>query len=118
MPNERPKSNWSFIRFCTKAVQIVYMAIVTIFMVIFYQKAKDESKKSQVAHQELLRLRRKNAQDGDRCCVCLNNPLEILVKPCGHICICFQCSQQLQIQSPKCPICRENVTSTERVYIS
>ena len=122
MANERQKSNWTFVRLCSRLIHIFYMAIVTIFMLVFYQKAQDESKKCQQAHQELLRIRRKVAsQDGsddNNCSICLTNPLEILLKPCGHICICDQCSVKLNVTLPKCPICREVVTSSERVYIS
>ena len=127
MAGENPRPNFSIVRFFTRVIGIVYMTIVTIFMMLFYQKAQDESKKSQKAHEELLRLKRKKAREpggagaaDQNCSVCLTNPLEMLLKPCGHICICHRCLTQLNNSSsqPKCPICREDVINTERVYLS
>ena len=126
MAGENPRPNFSIVRFFTRVMGIVYMTIVTIFMMLFYQKAQDESKKSQKAHEELLRLKRKKARESggaaadQNCSVCLTNPLEMLLKPCGHICICHRCLTQLNNSSsqPKCPICREDVINTERVYLS
>jgi len=132
MARENPRPSFSIVRFLSRVIQIVYMTIVTICMLLFYQKAQDESKKSQKAHEELLRLKRKKAKesggsaDDQNCSVCLTNPLEMLLKPCGHICICHQCLAQLLNHSysqpsssqPKCPICREDVINSERVYLS
>ena len=132
MAGENPRSSFSIVRFFSRVIQMFYMTIVTICMLLFYQKAQDESKKSQKAHEELLRLKRKKAKESGRaaddqmCSVCLTNPLEMLLKPCGHICLCHQCLTLLLNNSygqpsssqPKCPICREDVIDSERVYLS
>ena len=132
MVGENPRSSFSIVRFFSRVIQMFYMTIVTICMLLFYQKAQDESKKSQKAHEELLRLKRKKAKesggagDDQNCSVCLTNPLEMLLKPCGHICLCHQCLTLLLNNSygqpsssqPKCPICREDVIDSERVYLS
>lgn len=32
----------------------------------------------------------------DKCCVCLDNTVEILFPECSHCCVCFQCFSQIR----------------------
>ena len=53
------------------------------------------------------------------CVVCLNNPIEWILVPCGHKCLCPDCGQMYKIdpnqnnpnqnEQKKCPICKENI---------
>ena len=61
---------------------------------------------------ELRRVkRRKKGQN--KCSVCLYNPLEIRCHPCGHVCLCQECSTKLN----KCPICRAVIQDFQRTFI-
>eukprot|EP00193_Tetraselmis_chui_P003771 CAMPEP_0177757304 /NCGR_PEP_ID=MMETSP0491_2-20121128/3570_1 /TAXON_ID=63592 /ORGANISM="Tetraselmis chuii, Strain PLY429" /LENGTH=628 /DNA_ID=CAMNT_0019272943 /DNA_START=241 /DNA_END=2127 /DNA_ORIENTATION=+ len=42
----------------------------------------------------------------NECIVCLADTKDAVLIPCGHICMCFACSQQVQASSNMCPICR------------
>ena len=42
------------------------------------------------------------------CCICLNNPSNVIFTDCGHICICEQCNKN--IIELKCPLCRTLIT--------
>lgn len=53
-----------------------------------------------------------SAHDG-ACCVCLGAPREYACVPCGHLCLCEQCSTQIQLC---CPMCRTVVRSCIRIY--
>eukprot|EP00055_Hartaetosiga_balthica_P015666 m.94454 g.94454 ORF g.94454 m.94454 type:complete len:483 (-) comp8922_c0_seq22:3438-4886(-) len=41
------------------------------------------------------------------CVVCLCNPIDSLVLPCRHMCLCGTCAGSLRDQSTNCPICRK-----------
>ena len=55
----------------------------------------------------------KSSQDGQTCCVCMNQTVEIIFN-CGHAATCAECSQSLNV----CPICRSDITSRNRIYLS
>lgn len=61
---------------------------------------------------------RNHNQDEDlpanACVVCLTNPRQCVVLPCGHICLCFQCFQALP--NPSCPICRGLIDRVVPLY--
>ncbi|TNJ26465.1 Ankyrin repeat protein 2 [Giardia muris] len=53
--------------------------------------------------------------EGMTCVICLTNPKDTLLQPCGHLCACSGCSGKLKGQS--CPLCRTPVESTVKVYL-
>eukprot|EP01006_Ploeotia_vitrea_P012884 TRINITY_DN33957_c0_g1_i1.p1 TRINITY_DN33957_c0_g1~~TRINITY_DN33957_c0_g1_i1.p1 ORF type:complete len:277 (-),score=2.94 TRINITY_DN33957_c0_g1_i1:201-995(-) len=56
------------------------------------------------------------AQDeGDECCICMTAPKEAVLVPCGHICACVECANQLQ-RTSRCPICRQSITQVIKGY--
>lgn len=50
--------------------------------------------------------------DDTLCSICMDNKKNILLRPCKHLCICDSCNKYLE----KCPLCRTNISSTEKVY--
>jgi hypothetical protein len=48
------------------------------------------------------------------CKVCLDSPKCILSMPCNHVVMCEECANQVS----KCPICREEIVSTIKIYSS
>lgn len=58
-------------------------------------------------------------RDGELCVVCLTRSRRAVFVHCGHrvcCCYCARCIQQST--APRCPICREGVTSVYRVFDS
>ncbi|KAG8212648.1 hypothetical protein J437_LFUL018871 [Ladona fulva] len=49
------------------------------------------------------------------CVVCRDNPKELILLPCGHVCICEDCLQPIK---SKCPVCRAEVKSVNTAYIA
>jgi hypothetical protein len=45
---------------------------------------------------------------GGICLVCMENPYDVVLIPCGHYCLCSVCAYKL-FKSGKCPLCRGNI---------
>ena len=67
---------------------------------------------AQPPQQELLAMRKelKEVAELSLCKVCWNNIMCMCSTTCNHLCVCFDCSEQLE----DCPICRMPVTSAGR----
>lgn len=53
--------------------------------------------------------------ESELCVVCRENPKEIVLLPCGHVCICEDCS----VDVPNlCPVCRAQIQSRNPAYIA
>jgi len=58
---------------------------------------------------------KKEVQDSLVCAVCLENKVNRVLIPCGHI-YCASCVEQLP--RPSCPICRQNIVSSSVFHVS
>ena len=54
--------------------------------------------------------------DSKLCAICLDGPKNGLFFPCGHLCACMRCCEQLQSSSGACPICRASIDKVVRVF--
>jgi hypothetical protein len=53
------------------------------------------------------------------CVVCFDAPKEYAIVPCGHQCVCASCAEQLtKTRTPTCPVCREPIQQTMKVFCS
>ena len=50
------------------------------------------------------------------CAVCLDEPADHLVAPCGHQCGCEPCLTRVKQSGGSCPICRSTISSIVKVY--
>lgn len=48
------------------------------------------------------------------CVICMENPEEIAVDPCGHLSMCAECADKVQ----QCPVCRGPVEKMLRVFVA
>ncbi|VDM46001.1 unnamed protein product [Toxocara canis] len=48
----------------------------------------------------------------EECVVCMDRPVKLLISPCGHVCICEQCSLSVE----ECPLCRTYILN--RILLS
>ncbi len=52
------------------------------------------------------------------CVVCYTNKKEWMVRPCNHVCLCFECStENIHHLHGHCPMCRGTISEVERVYL-
>ena len=48
-----------------------------------------------------------------QCVVCFDAPKDHAIVPCGHVCVCEACAEQLtKTRTPMCPVCREPIQQT------
>ncbi|KAM9789832.1 mitochondrial ubiquitin ligase activator of nfkb 1-A [Neosynchiropus ocellatus] len=48
------------------------------------------------------------------CLICLSQPRNCILLDCGHVCICFRCSEALTQR--RCPICMQNISRVLPIY--
>ncbi|XP_077236350.1 E3 ubiquitin-protein ligase SPL2-like [Tasmannia lanceolata] len=57
--------------------------------------------------------------DGELCVVCLMRRRQFAFVPCGHLVCCPSCTLSVERDSdPKCPICRQTIWTSIRIYAS
>lgn len=50
--------------------------------------------------------------DDIECIVCMDNPHDVIIVPCGHYCMCLNCASKIKSSSgSSCPMCRGNIES-------
>uniref|UniRef100_A0A0G4G0K6 RING-type E3 ubiquitin transferase n=1 Tax=Chromera velia CCMP2878 TaxID=1169474 RepID=A0A0G4G0K6_9ALVE len=55
---------------------------------------------------------------GRECVICLSEDKNTMVLPCRHMCLCSGCANIMRMQSNKCPICRQSVSSLLQICIT
>jgi len=107
---ENPRSSWGEIRY------VPHSHMQTGEPTELTQQERREGKLNAPVPSApaVLELERpKSSQGGQTCCVCMNQTVEIIFN-CGHAATCAECSQSLCA----CPICRSDITSRNRIYLS
>ncbi|XP_022148356.1 E3 ubiquitin-protein ligase SPL2 [Momordica charantia] len=57
--------------------------------------------------------------DGQLCVICLTRRRRSAFIPCGHLVCCERCAISVERESaPKCPVCRQQIRSSVRIYDS
>ncbi|XP_015586154.1 mitochondrial E3 ubiquitin protein ligase 1 [Cephus cinctus] len=59
------------------------------------------------------RVRDKDLREDQLCVVCRSNPREIILLPCGHVCLCEDCSDDI---IDDCPVCRTGIRQKSAAY--
>jgi hypothetical protein len=56
----------------------------------------------------------------EMCVLCLDAPKDHIITPCGHQCVCGACAEKLKAvkRNPACPICREPINATFKVFVA
>ena len=69
---------------------------------------------TELLRRQLHRANEELSQERDKflCVVCQDLKREVILKPCNHYCLCHNCSRALK----ECPICKNRVRTTEKIY--
>ncbi|KAK2990153.1 hypothetical protein RJ640_008417 [Escallonia rubra] len=60
-----------------------------------------------------------NVPDGELCVICLMRRRRSAFIPCGHLVCCQRCALSVERDSaPKCPVCRQEIQTSVRIYDS
>ncbi|XP_048360859.1 mitochondrial ubiquitin ligase activator of nfkb 1-A-like [Sphaerodactylus townsendi] len=84
------------------------------------RRLKQEKEQERRAFEDL-RLHKGLAAEPDEelpasiCVICLSNPRQCVLLPCGHACCCFRCFQALPRRT--CPICRSPIDRVVPLYL-
>lgn len=67
--------------------------------------------------EEMLFEQVEREREDKLCVICQDREKCIMILPCKHLCICTECKVSLQGHGNSCPICRNNVRQTIKVYL-
>lgn len=102
-------------------LEILFMLFSAVLVIFSWDSANKATEENALLRAELRRSK-KTELDGDRsgtrCTVCLDNPREVMIKECGHVCMCAECAERIRRGDNRCPVCRINILSIQSVYIS
>uniref|UniRef100_A0A7S3G327 RING-type domain-containing protein n=1 Tax=Palpitomonas bilix TaxID=652834 RepID=A0A7S3G327_9EUKA len=76
------------------------------------QHAEKFMREVRAAQVELLRRQKEELEEAKKCRVCLSGEITIVLVPCGHHCLCHECSLQLE----ECPLCRAPIAQRVKTY--
>ncbi|XP_050313620.1 LOW QUALITY PROTEIN: mitochondrial E3 ubiquitin protein ligase 1-like [Anthonomus grandis grandis] len=117
---EASKRNYAMLIMVSAAVGIVVVGMIARK----YLKRKRERKEEQERRLRIAETRRNRRRENrdsneldnnDRICVvCRTNPIEMIVLPCGHVCLCEDCAENI---TANCPICRAEIQSKALAYV-
>ncbi|KZC11935.1 PREDICTED: mitochondrial ubiquitin ligase activator of nfkb 1 [Dufourea novaeangliae] len=88
-----------------------------------YWKDRTEQRLAEELRQSLAASRKEGRQrvrdtdlrEDQMCVVCRSNPREIILLPCGHVCLCEDCAENI---TNDCPVCRAPISQKAAAYIS
>ncbi|KXS21813.1 hypothetical protein M427DRAFT_151085 [Gonapodya prolifera JEL478] len=52
----------------------------------------------------------------DICVVCMDNPKDTVLVPCGHLAMCYDCAEHLRTTVGVCAVCRQEIMMVVRTY--
>ena len=105
--------------------ELLWLTLATFAALIFFQSAKESGAENDKLKAELRRARKspddinKDGSSRGQCSVCLAEIAEVVIQPCGHVCICRDCADTIMENiDRKCPICRGRIKRIQNVYLS
>lgn len=79
------------------------------------RKLKEALEKARRERKQQSRTKPRELREDQKCIVCIENPKEIICLPCGHVCLCEDCSSKIQLT---CPVCRASIDNKSVAFIS
>uniref|UniRef100_A0A1B0A2J7 RING-type E3 ubiquitin transferase n=1 Tax=Glossina pallidipes TaxID=7398 RepID=A0A1B0A2J7_GLOPL len=116
---EEAKSSMLFKIFVCGAISAVLISIIGRKLYVKKKQERDDRRIREALEKERKKRRaRSRPQDLPRdqlCVVCTTNPKEVIILPCGHVCMCEDCSEKIK---QTCPVCRGPINTRSAAFIS
>lgn len=116
---EEAKSSMAVKIFVCSTITVVLVGIIVRKIYLKKKQERDERKIKETLDNERRRRRAKtrpqNLTPEQLCVVCSTNPKEVIMLPCGHVCICEDCSEKITVT---CPVCRTKILSKAAAFIA
>ncbi len=121
MTTEAARVEQKYPGFLRRILELFLLLCATLAALFFYKEAEEKQSQKEFLEAELRRARAAGAGDASssassKCSICLDNPLEVMLEPCGHVCLCRDCGDRLG--DPSCPMCRAQVKKMKNVFLS
>ncbi|KAL8139784.1 hypothetical protein V2J09_005805 [Rumex salicifolius] len=112
---------WSSVVLCSLSIGVLGYAIVRNWS--RWRDRRDQARRNRDQDHELDILEDGEEEEvvpeGQLCVLCLQRRRQSAFVPCGHMITCYRCSLLVERDlNPKCPICRQPVHSSVRIYAS
>jgi hypothetical protein len=75
-----------------------------------------EQGKANITTQHLL-YQLEQEQESKLCIVCQDRTRCVIILPCRHLCLCTECCSIIQREHGSCPVCRQDVRRTMKIYV-
>ncbi|XP_030764185.1 mitochondrial E3 ubiquitin protein ligase 1-like [Sitophilus oryzae] len=116
---DNSKHKYSMLCYIFSAVGTVLAALIIRKYFNHKKQLKmDEERKNQMDEERKNRRRLirnvESLSDNQICVVCKSNPIEMIILPCGHVCLCEDCADDI---TDLCPICRRNIEMKSVAYV-
>ena len=92
------KQNRNVGRFFKRIFELCWLLLATMAALFFFKSAQEASDENLKLRDELRRGASKK-ESTNKCSVCLGNPVEVVLQPCGHVCLCLDCVVQISAPS-------------------
>ncbi|XP_060529408.1 mitochondrial E3 ubiquitin protein ligase 1 [Cylas formicarius] len=97
----------------------ILLAGILIRRFFKYKKQLKKEEERKVKLEETRKKRRRmirdtEVQENQICVVCKSNPIEMILLPCGHVCLCEDCAEDI---TEHCPICRSTIETRSVAYL-
>ncbi|XP_037721202.1 mitochondrial E3 ubiquitin protein ligase 1-like [Drosophila subpulchrella] len=104
-------------------LKLLVCSTISVILIAFVSRKiyrRIKIKAEEVTIRNRLRAERRrnlpaNLSQDQLCVVCSTNPKEVILLPCGHVCLCEDCAQKI---SKTCPVCRGKIASKAAAFIT
>eukprot|EP01084_Bolivina_argentea_P157474 274421_1 len=76
---------------------------------------KEESVIIDIPAEQSSSVRQHGSVD-EACIICMDGEKDHIIIPCGHICLCAECAKRKDSLHGKCPVCRSQYQSINKIY--
>lgn len=116
---ESSKKNYGLLTLVCTAIGVVLAGVILRKYLKQRKLLKDEEERRNL-RDKTRKINRRSTRNTDNltenqiCVVCKSNPIEMILLPCGHVCLCEDCAEDI---TSHCPICRAAIELKSPAYV-